>query len=80
MSKARSTSATDGQTNFLAAKEVPDFERLYKKFVSTLERNKGSRFTTVPEPFSFDGRDEEAKIKRTEQSLQGGPNVFYPGN
>ena len=48
----------EGQrTNFLAAKEVPDFESLYKKFVSTLERKKGARFTTVPEPFSFDERD-----------------------
>ena len=32
----------EGQrTNFLAAKDVPDFESLYKKFVSTLERKKG---------------------------------------
>ena len=63
MSKARSKSATivEGhQTNFLVAKEVPDFERLYKRFVSTLERKKGARFTTVPAPFSFDGRDRVA--------------------
>ena len=58
MSKARTKLVVEGQrTNFLAAKEVPDFESLYKKFVSTLERKKGARFTTVPEPFSFDERD-----------------------
>ena len=58
MSKARTNLVVEGQrTNFLAAKEVPDFERLYKKFVSTLERKKGARFTTIPEPFSFDERD-----------------------
>ena len=56
MSKARSKS-----TNILAAKEVPDFEKLYEKFVSTLERSKGARFTTVPVPFSFDGREPAAK-------------------
>ena len=53
----------EGQrTNFLEAKEVPDFERLYKKFVSTLERKKGTRFTTVPEPFSFDERDRYSRL------------------
>ena len=63
MSKARSKS-----TNILAAKEVPDFEKLYEKFVSTLERSKGARFTTVPVPFSFDGREPTAK--KTDEDLE----------
>ena len=40
-------------------KEVPDFDRLYKSFTSTLERKKVSRVTTVTEPFSFDERDSK---------------------
>ncbi|XP_059087886.1 protein FAM161B-like [Tigriopus californicus] len=71
LKKHKSQRASSVGRNNLAvsSKKVPDFDALYHKFQANLENQKGTRMSTVVEPFSFDARDQEFLQRRPKSAM-----------
>ena len=59
-------------------KRVPSFDRLYQEFKNTMDNNKSSKSTTVPEPFSFEASVKEWQERK--KNISKRPRSANTGN